>query len=217
MITFKLNGTKFELPTCWQDVTYHQYIALLDVPGTLLHYIAFFTGIKYETLEQAELKNLESLAIALSFLSKPPVFDGKPSKMVGPYALPKDVTIQSLGQFEDLRALLNKVPTDLSTKENQVLIGDLYLEACAIYCQKIKHSKYDNTQVPELKEELKNYSCIEVISTGAFFLFRPMTILHNTTTRSQIILQRLKKMLRDFPGYQKTLDSLLHSSTPPKQ
>jgi hypothetical protein len=216
MITFKINEEKQEIPTSWDDVTYSQYIQLLDVPGTLLHYVSFFTGIKYETLEQAELKNLESLAIALSFLSKAPTFNGKPSKMVGPYAAPKDITIQSLGQFEDLRALLNKVPTDLSTKENQVLIGDLYLEACAIYCQKIKYSKYDNTQVPELKEELKNYSCMEVISTGAFFLFRPMTILHNTTPRSQNIRQRLKKMLRDFPGYQKTLDSLLHSSTHPK-
>lgn len=217
MITFKINGAKFRIPTEWGDVTYAQYVALIDTPPTLPDYIALFTGIKKEILLSAELRNTESINLALAFLSIPPAFDGKPSKMVGPYALPKDITIQSLGQFEDLRALLNKVPTDLSTKENQVLIGDLYLEACAIYCQKIKHSKYDNTQVTELKEELKNYSCMEVISTGAFFLFRPMTILHNTTTRSQIIRQRLKKMLRDFPGYQKTLDSLLHSSTPPKQ
>lgn len=210
MITFKINGTRFKIPTDWQDVTYAQYVALIE-PGSLPDHIALFTGIKKEILLSAELRNVESISLALAFLTTPPKFHDKPTMLVGPYTLPEDITINSLGQFEDLRGLLNKIPKDLATKEGQFKIADLYLEACAIYCQKIIYGEYDYTKVSEVKEELKRYSCMEVISTGAFFLFKPLNISKHTKTRSQSIRQRLKKLIVDFPGYQKTLDSLQRS------
>jgi hypothetical protein len=211
MIPFKINGAKHNFPTTWNDVTYSQYIALLQLPNSLLHYINLFTGIPLETLQSAELKNLERISIALSFLAIPPKYQDKPTGMVGPYAMPSDVTIQSLGQFEDLRALTMKLPTDLKTTENRLLMSELALEACAIYVQKIKHSKYDSVRVPEVKEELKNYSCIEVTQTGTFFLAKPLNILQTTTPRYRNIKQRVKKLIQDLPGFQKTLDSLQRS------
>jgi hypothetical protein len=168
-------------------------------------------------LENAELKNLEKISIALAFLTvSPKTVDSKPTPMIGPYVSPKDVLIESVGQFEDLRALLMKVPPDLATPERLTQMADLYLEACAIYITKIKLGKYDSTKVPELKQELKNYSCVEILQTGGFFLGKLANLSMGITTRSQSILQRLKKALQALPGYQKTLDSLLHSSTPPK-
>lgn len=213
MITFKVNSEKHQFPTVWDEVTYSQYIRLLTVPNSLPEYIHIFTGIPLETLQKAELKNLEKISLALSFLTISPKFDtdAKPSKMVGPYVLPKDVTLSSLGQFEDLKALLNKMPKDLTTTENQLLISDLYLEACAIYTQKVKDGAYDNLKVPEVKEMLKNYSCMEVTQTGSFFLFRPLHISTNTQTRSRSILARLKKNIQDLPGYKESLDLLQRS------
>lgn len=210
MITFKINSVKYEIPTAWADVTYSQYVGLLDAENTLLYYIHFFTGIPKETLEKATLKNLEVISLALSFLTIPPKFESK-AVHVGPYPMPADVTIESLGQFEDLRGLLTKLPEDLTTKESQKKVSDLYLEACAIYCQKIRDSKYNNLKVSEVKEELKGYSCMEVLQTGAFFLFRPLTLSMPTPKRSQIVLQRMKRLVQGWPGYQKTLDFLLHS------
>jgi len=215
MITFKISGQRFNIPTVWGDLTFAQYYARLspDYGYTLVEDISLFTGIDKELLAKAELKNLESISIALSFLNvAPSKFEEGPSKMVGPFVMPKDVTIQSTGQFEDLRALLAKVPKQLESREDNMLIADLYLHACAIYVQKIKDGSYDSEKVPGVKEELKNYSCMEIIQTGAFFLFRPLTLLKPTTTRFQNIRQRLKKLIQDFPGFQKTLDSLQHSS-----
>jgi hypothetical protein len=217
MITFKINGNKFQIPTCWPDVTYSQYIALLTLPNSLIHYIHLFTGIPVETLEKAELKNLENISLALSFLTIQPKFEAEPTRMVGPYVLPKDVTLKSLGQFEDLRALMHKAPKELTTVEDNLKMSDLYLEACAIYAQKVRDEAYEPEIVPKVKEELKNYSCIEVIQTGAFFLFRPHNTSTNTQSRYQRISQRMKRLLVDLPGYQKSLDFLLRSSMKPKE
>src|SRR5688500_1390548 len=173
MITFKINGTPFKIPTSWNEVTYAQHVMLIDTENKLTDYISLFTGISKDILLKAELRNVEKVSIALSFLTIPPKFDGTPTKMVGPYVMPKDVTIESLGQFEDLRGLSRKLVPDLATKENHKAFADLTLQACAVYCQKIKDGKYDYTKVAGMTEELKNYSCVEVIQTGTFFLFKP--------------------------------------------
>lgn len=200
MITFKLNNQRYSFPTRWEDVTFQQYVNLLHT-SSIADLIHIFTGISRETLQESEIKNLEQINLALSFLSTPPKFER--SRMVGPYALPQDVTIQSTGQFEDLRALLLKLPKDPLAEPE--ITADLYLSACAIYCQKLKDGKYDPNKVPEPKEELKQYSCMEVLGTGSFFLFKPLPLSRPTTNPFPKFFQRLKNMIVALPGYQKTL------------
>ncbi len=216
MITFKINGQPKQIPISWEEVTYAQYIQLIHGPS-LPAVISIFTGIPEETLNKAEVWNLESVLTAIGFLNTPPQLTGK-TKKVGPYDMPEDVTIQSLGQFEDLRGLIQKIPSsDKNTSKESLIMADLYLEACAIYVQKIKDNAYDANRVPIVKEELKNYSCMEVLQTGAFFLYRPITMSRNTTTRYRSIIQHLKKMLPDSPNYHAYLDSLLPSSKQAKR
>jgi hypothetical protein len=216
MITFKINGTKTAIPTTWDDVKYIQYLALLTLPNSLIHYIHLFTGIPLETLQKAELKNLESISIALSFLTislKP-----EPGALsIGKTYIPKDVTIESLGQFEDLRALCNRRPPDLSTTENQMLFADCCLEACAIYVQKIWDGAYDPTKVPDVKLKLKTESCVEILQTGGFFLSKPLNTSTNIPNRYQRAVQLLKKLVQDLPGYRRSLDFLLPSSRQAKE
>lgn len=212
MIPFRILNQKFLIPTCWSDVSYAHYIELIKSPNTLPAYISIFTRIPIDTLQKAELKNLERISLALSFLTIPPKYEGKPTAMVGPYTMPSDVTLQSLGQFEDLRGLLTKLPEDRTTPEGIVAIAELYLEACAIYVQKIKDGSYDYYKVADVMRELRAYSCMEVTQTGAFFLFKPVTSLTPTKTRYQNIAQRVKKLIQGLPGYQRTLDSLQRSS-----
>lgn len=216
MITFKISGAKHSIPTAWGDVTYSQYLALITLPNSLLHQIHLFTKIPLDTLAKAELKNLEKIAIALSFINLSPKAEEGP-KNIDKYHAPKDVTIESLGQFEDLRALIMKKPDDLSTIENNLLWCDLCLEACAIYCQKLRDGTYDSSKVPDMKEELKGYSCMPIMQTGSFFFGKLLSTLTGTTNRSQKIRQRLKNLLLDFPGYQKSLDSLQRSLKLPKE
>lgn len=216
MLTFKISGSKYKIPTCWDDVTFSQYIDLLSTENKLLEYIHLFTGISREILYKAELKNLENISLALSFLTIPPKFEAKPTRTVGPYVLPEDITVQSVGQFEDLRGLMMKAPKTFDTPEDNIAISELYCEACAIYTQKVKYGHYDYTKVAELKEELRRYSCIQVVQTGAFFFFKPHNSLTSITKRSQNILQRLKKLIQDLPGFQQTSDFLRPSSKPLK-
>jgi hypothetical protein len=207
MIVFKINGKRYDLPTSYDDVTYAQYIALLTLPNTLIHQIHLFTGIPIETLQSAELKNLEKIALALSFINLSPKAEEGP-RDIGKYFVPKDVTIESLGQFEDLRALIHRRPTDLSTIENNLLWCDLCLEACSIYVQKLKDGKYDSQKVAGVKEELKNYPAMPIIQTGSFFFGKLLSTLTGTTSRYQSLSQRLRRLLLDFPGYRKSLDLL---------
>jgi hypothetical protein len=205
MITYKINGIKYPFPTRWEDVTYSQYVAMIRAQS-VVDQLHIFTGIPRETLEKAELKNLEKVMITLSFMSFSPKFEK--TRLVGPYFVPEDVTIQSTGQFEDLRALLNKVPKELNSLETAEVMADLYLHACAIYCQKLKDGQYDPNKVPAMKEELKQYSCAQICGTGGFFLFRPLTLSAPTMNRFRMFTQRLKRWSQGLPGYQKTLDLL---------
>lgn len=201
VITFKINKVSYPFPTCWPDVTYGQYLALLH-SKTLTDQISIFTGIPRETLEKAELRNLEKISLALSFLSITHTGFNR-TEMVGKYVMPLDITINSTGQFEDLRGLLMQIPKDISQEPER--FADLCLHACAIYCQKLRDGKYDSTKVEEVKEELKDCSCAEVIGTGAFFLFRPAN-LSNPIMRDYLrLFRRLKNWIRAWWGYLRTL------------
>lgn len=206
MINFKINGKSYPFPTQWSDVTYQQYIDLLHT-SRLTDHIHVFTGIPKETLLRAEIPNLEKISIALSFLSFTPNFPR--TDLVGRYLVPSDVTIQSLGQFEDLRSLAAKIPKDRTQIESIEKLSDLYLSACAIYCQKERDGEYDYTKTASVKEELKNYPCNEVIGVGGFFLFKPSNSSTPIMRGFQKVVQHLKKLSQGLPGYRMTLDFLL--------
>lgn len=217
MIPFKINGKRYQIPTTWSDVTFAQYLAILFLPESLRHQISLFTSIPIETLLKAEIKNLEKIALALSFINISPKLESGPSTMLGPYYIPKDITLESLGQFEALKELVQKSPKEFTTKEDYKQLGLLYAEACAIYLVKSKYKEFNSDKVPELLEEVMTFPCTEVLRTGSFFLFRPLNLVTHTETRSQNILRRLKKLIQGLPGYQKTLDSLQPSSTKAKE
>jgi hypothetical protein len=213
MIVFKIQGKKYPIPTRWEDVTYEQYHYHIR-PRKLSQTIHCFTGIPIKTLETAEIKNIERINLALAFMALSPNFDR--TEMVGNYILPVDVTIQSLGQFEDLRALLQKHPQktkdQVLTDAEKEQLADLYLTACAIYVQKIRDGRYDYSRVDSVKQELRKCSCAEVIGTGAFFLFRPLNTSAPTLNPFRMFFRRLRKLIQGLPGYRKTLDFLLPSS-----
>lgn len=207
MIPFKINGQKIVFPTAWFEVTFRDYVILLTLPNSLLHYVSLFSGIPVDTLMHAEIKNLDKLAIALSFLTIPPKIEAGATPMIGPYVTPKDVVIESLAQFEDLRNLLKDPPKET----DHVAIANLYLKACAIYCQKLKDGKYDYTKVPEMEKELQDYSCIEVTQSGGFFLFKLVNLSPPTRGRFRSITLLLRRWIQALQDYRRILVSSRHS------
>lgn len=212
MITFKILGKKYPIPTCWMDVTYDQYV-YHSYPRTFTETLHCFTGISLELLENAQIRNIEKLSLALAFMTLSPKMD-KTSTVAG-YVTIFGPQFESLRQFEDLRALIKDYPAkkrEEFTYEDYQKESEVYLSACAIYLQKVIDGKYDSSRVPQTKEYLRKQSCVEVISNGAFFFAKALNLLPPSTSLFQNITQRMKKFLQALPGYQKTLDFLQRSS-----
>lgn len=212
MITFKVGNSKAPIPTCWPDVTYSQYVYHI-IPRSLTETISCFTRIPIETLINSKLKNVDKMSLALAFMSLSPNMER--TAIVGKYIMPGAPEFESLAQFEDLRETIKKLPQkkreeyDYTDVEQEC---DCYLQACAIYCQKVRDGVYNSEKVEEVKEELKGKSCVEVISNGAFFLAAALNISPKYPNLFQRVTQRLKKLVQGLPGYRKTLDFLLPSS-----
>lgn len=212
VIIFKVGNSKCNIPTRWPDVTYEQYVYHI-IPRTFTETVSCFTGIPVETLIKSKLKNIDKMSIALAFMTLSPNMERTPT--VGNYIMPGAPEFESLAQFEDLRETIKKLPQkkreeyDYTDTEQEC---DCYLQACAIYCQKVRDGVYNSEKVQDVKEELKSKSCVEVISNGAFFLSVALNISPKYPSRFRRTFQRLKRLLQGLPGYQKTLDFLLPSS-----
>lgn len=170
MKRFLIEKQAYDLPTCWDEVTYSQYVALLTMKDSLPEFLSLFTGLSIDYLYNAKINSVEGAWKTLSFLKVPPEFKPKPTNKVGPYPI-RDAVIKTVGQYDDLRKLLTKAPSPVLTIEDNLLVADMYLEACAIITTKNKYGKYQDSHiVKEVKEEIKSYSSVEILQTGAFFL-----------------------------------------------
>lgn len=208
MITFKIDGKKCPIPTRWEDVTYSQYLYHV-YPRTFPETLSCFAALPLERLQAATFTNLDKISLALAFMTISPKFDR--TEVVGGYPVPGNPYVELLAQFEELRALIKRYPKkpreefEYSDYETE---SEVYLHACAIYMQKVIDGKYNSKRIEKTKKHLKTLSCVEVIGNGAFFFAKALNLLPPSTSRFQRAIQAMKKLLPEFPGYQKTLDSL---------
>lgn len=194
MVTFKLNGKKYDFPTRWEDVTYNLYLGLLATKD-LADVLSILTGIEPTVIRSAEIKNLAAINTALAFMNTAPNF--RPTPMLNDLKMPKLITSESLAQFEDVKATQARIPaksTDEYTIDDHRLMASLYLRASSIYYCKAKFGKYDIELLDGIEEELQKASCMEVVGVGSFFLFRPINLQKSILqTFLNIFLPRKKK------------------------
>ena len=180
MIKFKINGSEINYPSAWEDLTFNQYLQILQLKGDSIQLVSILSGLDYEYLKSATIIGLESLLEASRFIQTKVEFeDYYPT--IGPYTLPTnrkgqfDVRFESMGQFEDMRASMAKTTESGFT--------EAYARYVAIYLQKIRDKEYDPNKVPEVEEEVKTYRACEVIAMGQFF-FLKLYLLSNGTERT---------------------------------
>jgi hypothetical protein len=195
MINFKLNGKPLQFPSSWEDITFNQYVAIMKAKSDLEH-LSILSGIDYEIIRKAEIGGVEELIIAMSFLQKLPVIPPSVDR-VGPYSLPLnnkgqfDIRLESLGQFEDMRQIMRKLP------ENDIIVHtEAYAKYVAIYLQKIRDKVYDPMKVAELEEQVKGYNAYEVLSAGAFFFIKLVRLSTGTPITYPHIPPSPKKLKR---------------------
>lgn len=197
MIQFTLNKQKIEIPSDWNDLTYKQYVDYLASDGRLTSTLSIFTGIPQDVISKADITGLEQLIITLSFLTKPAQF--KDTGMnIGKYKLPLnergeyDIQFESLGQFEDMRALMAKAGTTDG-------LLNAYAGFVSIYLQKVLDGDYDYSKAIAMIPEIESYNAAEVINLGSFFILRLSNLLTGTPTSSPDTAPSQKKSKQASP------------------
>lgn len=190
MITFTIQhgkkSVKKQIPTCWEDLTFQQYVDLLTFKGDDVDMISMFTGVEREQLLKGKIKGLEPLLLALEFLQSEPGFKA-PTLFMGHHV--PDITFHSLGPYVDCRHIVSKMPAKDITE-----FVKSYAELCAIYVQSLRE-EYDNEKAMKLIPEIYNQPAWEVVGLGSFFITKFVPLKKNTQSNSPQTepLQKKKK------------------------
>lgn len=190
---FKLNGKPTDVASSWDDFTYYQYWRIFNLNDDTAELVSIFTGVPRETLLTANLTGFEKIVEIAVQITKAgaPNWNGD-CDQVGPYKLPHnkdgrfDIQFESLGQFEDMRAIMRTV-TDVKS------LTAAHPRFVAIYLQKIRDGAYDPEKAKEMVEEVKAMPAKEVITVGSFFYARLKNLLNGTQTSSPSTKRTPKK------------------------
>ena len=212
MIPFKLNGKNLKMPSSWMDLTFDQYIKVLQCKGGTVEIISLFTGVDKEALLKSEFTGLEYVMEAISFLKEPFVFE-KATPNVGKYKLPLNskgefnIQFETLAQFEDMRSEMIKTPDN-----DLVELVKSYAKFVAIYVQKIRDGEYNYDKALALIPEIYTMPAHEVITTGSFFFVKLLTLLIGTAPTSPKATTNQKKKKPDLVKSPKSSVRSLRSS-----
>lgn len=207
MIDFKLNGKKVFIKSSWDELSLNQYIRILLMKDGLFEAISICSGVPVETLQSAVIIGLEDILIAISFLNKVPEAPGYTSK-VGKFDLPGtrdgkfDIQFESLAQFEDMSAVINRIPVK-DGKYDIVALTKSYAHMVAIYLQKLRDGKYNPVAAGEMIEEVQEMPALQVISAGSFFFLKLINLSNGTKVSSHPTNQTPKKSKRVSKGSRK--------------
>lgn len=158
-ITATLNGVKItrDIPTSWDKVTFRNFVDLASLGDDMTKIISYFTVIDEATLKKVKIKNLDTVLSALSFLNTPPDMETIPETILG-HKLPKNLEFESIGQYEDVKALIVKMQgmgTDAIS---------LYPQIVGTYAM----PEYDGLKVDDFSQQFWTAPCGEVLAIGNF-------------------------------------------------
>lgn len=192
-ITLELNGVKLEkeIPSRWKEVSFKQFLKLVDAGSDIAKIISIFTDIDEESLRKAKIYNLEIIIDLLSFL-KVEMDNTLPEKCLG-YTIPKNLEFESIGQFQDLKL------EAMSMKDKKDF--EKYALFCAIYST----NPYDFKEAEKKKEEFMSAPCEEVMAIGNFTLAKLVELTNGIKVRSQSRNTPTKRFWRVLTVWRKSL------------
>lgn len=194
MITFKLNGKPVDIATSWDELNYSQFYETFNLDSDFLKTVSIVSGLDYELIKGGDIQgNIEGLIQAMNFLKKPAKWD-QPVLQCGPYKLPinhkgqYNIQYESLGQFEDMRMLLQSIagkgPKELTA---------IYPDMVAIYLQKVRDGEYNPQKAKDMVSEIRTYLAREVVTLGSFFTIKLSSLLTGTPDNSPTTPQNQKR------------------------
>lgn len=196
-ITITINGKPEcrELPTSWPQVTFGQFIELVDCLDDPCKVLSVFTGIGPDVIRNSQIQNLETIIAVLSFLNgQPPTVI--PKAILG-YPVPTDLGLETIAQFEDLKNELKTVNAETPVKE-QFLKYPLYV---ATYCIK----PYSWQEAEKLAPKFLNAPASEVLAIGNFTLMKLIGLKIGTEIKAPKAATRMKKLKLAMIGFLRRL------------
>lgn len=194
----KINGQDYKIETSWEEMSFRKMCMIVNEKSDPLKVLAILLGIPGVDLSKAKITGLEKIIPKLAFLSKEPDIDEQP-KRLGPYRFPKDITFETIGQYQEVLQEINKLAqtNDLKAQTEGLAFY------CAVYCQPLNDigGEYDSARARTLAEAFMDLPCLEVLAAGYFFQIKCMSIqtgLSMNFLRRNIQRTRKKLVLKDF-------------------
>lgn len=205
MIHLKINGKPRELPERWEEVTFAMFLDLIAAKDDNMQLLSILLDIPIQEIRGAKIQGLELILRRIQFLKTIPAIDKTPISL-GEYVFPRDVTFETVEQFEEVRAEINRV----GTTEDIRLNTEAMAFYAAIYCAQ----PYDKEKAMFLAKAFMKYPCLEVMAAGSFFqakclsiqsglsmnYLRKNTLLKSSRPGLKRFLKRLAFMLRLTPS-----------------
>jgi hypothetical protein len=186
-IQLELNGVKIkrQIPTIWAEISFKQFLGLEPLGQDYVKVLAFFLEMDEETLRKAKIYGLDGILIALKFLNTKCELT-IPIKILS-YDLPKDLGLETIGQYADLREDL------ITTKE---FTPQQRLERYTLYCAIYACKPYDWQKAESMRDEFLNAPALEVLAIGHFTLMKLIGLNSDMRPGSQSL--RTRTRIRKF-------------------
>lgn len=179
-----------DIPTSWGQVTFEQYLKLLEAKDDIIKILSVFLGLDEDMVRKAQIKNIAAVTACLHFVTKPITYL-TPSKILN-YRIAPNLDTESIAQYADLQTICaGFIENDL--KHNYSLFP-LIVATYAV-------NPYDFREAEKIKDEFLKAPCTEVLAVGNFTLVRLHALnigIVPTSPQAATLLNRLKLALRDW-------------------
>jgi hypothetical protein len=169
----------FTLPESWAEVSISQYMDIVkntDTEYADITAVAIMSGIDKEFWKDYDnYPFFAQLVESLSFLTKHPDFVSTPKNTFKfkskTYDLPTDPFFGTVGQYEDMKSIAQKIQADIENVDRRVLLDSYSIIARSFLYPIISGKKYDFKEVLKCKKEYEENLSIEYALqlTGFFF------------------------------------------------
>jgi hypothetical protein len=202
-----LNGklTHKNIPTSWDQVTYKQFLDLVDCVDDYVKAISVFTGVPSEVIRKAKILGLDDVIHVLGFLRQE--CPTRIPERLGLYPIPKNLGFETIAQYEDIQEEVKR-SKELTPKE-QLAKYPLY---CAVYACKhlsiercvaldekfpnegIVYGEYHWRKAEVMQEDFINCPVSEVLGIGNFTLLKLTALNLNINPSYRQPVTRMKKL-----------------------
>lgn len=200
--TATLNGVKVtkEIPTSWDQVTFRQYLDLVDVQNSPQDVLAAFVGVDVQTLSKVKIVGLDAILHCLAFVKVPPALN-VPKEIKG-FKVSKNLEFETTGQFKDAESIVQSMKTEGGNlpKEDQLK----YLDLVAIFAMP-NYMDAEPEEQQEFAQQFMDAPCGEVLAIGNFTLLKLIGLKLNINPDSLSKPGPLKRLRLVIKIWQKNL------------